>query len=175
MDFRDIAEVHGHTITLNDQNVLHFRNGAQKAESANVDALISHGQIVAADIGIARADCGQYLRQEDVVLQQFLRINFRYVFAGATAERRDVDNSGNLLDLALYEPIFRGLQLVERVSRADEAITINFSYRRPRRKLRGDVRRQSDQLQAVQGFLAVPQIIAVIVEVEFYIAQSKYR
>ena len=173
IDFRYIAQVNGHAISRGDENVFHLSDGAEKAQAADVDALIAHGQIIAADVGVARADSGNDLGQGHVVLQQFLRINFRDVFARAAAKGRDIDNSRNLLDLALDEPIFRSLQFVERVSGTGQAITIDFSYGRPGRKLRGQVCRQSDLLQAVQGLLAVPQIIAVIVEIEFHIAQSK--
>ena len=106
---RYIAQVNGHAISRGDENVFHLRNRAEKAQAADVDALIAHGQIIAADVGVARADSGNDLRQCDVVLQQFLRINFRDVFARAAAKRSHIDNSRNLLDLALDEPIFRSL------------------------------------------------------------------
>ena len=60
----------------------------QQAHPANVDALAAHGQVVAARIGVAGGDGGDDLRQRDVELQQFPRIDFRDILARAAAERR---------------------------------------------------------------------------------------
>ena len=106
---RNIAQIHGHAVAFDDQDILHLRYRAKQAQAADVDALLAHGQIIAADIRVARLHGGNDLRQGHIVLKQFLRIDFSDVLASAPAERCDVDNSRYLLDFALDEPIFRGL------------------------------------------------------------------
>ncbi len=73
---------------------------------------LAHGEVVAARVGVARANGGDDLRERDVVLQQLARIDFGDVLARAAAERSDVDDAGDLLDLAGDEPILRGLDFV---------------------------------------------------------------
>ncbi len=87
----------------------------------------------------------------------------------------DVNDAGNLLDLAADEPVLRGFYFVQAVAVTDETIAINLADGRPGRKLRREIRRQSNELQAVQDFLAVPVIVAVVVEIELYVAQAENR
>ncbi len=82
----DIAQVHGYAVAFGDQDALHFGNRAEEAKAADVHALIAHGEVVAADVGVARPNGGEHLRERDVVLQQLARIDFRDVLARAAAE-----------------------------------------------------------------------------------------
>ena len=49
----------------------------QQADPANIDALASHGQVVAARVGVAGGDGGDHLWERDVELQQLARIHLR--------------------------------------------------------------------------------------------------
>src|SRR4029077_10358267 len=168
-----LTEGDGNTVAFGKNDTLHFRDGAEKADTADVDALAAHGEVASACVGIAGRYRCDNLRKWNIELQKLSRINIRDVLARGTTEGSNVDDAGNLLDLAADEPILRGLELVESIVRAGETIAVDFAYRRPGRKLRRKIGWKRDQLQAIQRFLPVPIIIAVVAEIEFDVAQTK--
>ena len=81
--------------------------------AAHVDALIAEGEVVASGVGIAVLDGGEDLGQGHIHGQQLVGISFDLVLAGGPAEGGDVDNAGNLLQLAADEPVLRSFKFIE--------------------------------------------------------------
>ena len=122
---------------------------------------------------IARADCGEHLRQCDVVLQQLLRVDLSLVLLRSAPEGGDINDSGHLLELASYKPVLRGLDLVQAVTLALQLIAVNLADCRPGRELRFQALGQRDGLQAIQNFLTISEVIGIEVEVQLDITQSE--
>ena len=63
------------------------------------------------------------------------RVDFDVVLLGLAAVARDVDDALNLLELTLEDPVFGGLQVLERVALADESVAEDLADGVPRREL----------------------------------------
>ena len=170
---RDVLQEHRHAVALGDDHVLHVVERLQQPHASHVDALASEAQVVAADIGVAGVDRGEHLGQRDPVVEQFLGIDVSLVLARRAAERHDVDDSGDLLDLATGVPVLDRLQLVQGIAGPVEPVAVDLSDGRPGRELRREVVRQADELHAVQGFLPVREIFGAVREVELDVAQAE--
>ncbi len=145
----------------------------QQADGAHVDVLIAEGEVVAAGVGIAALNGGEDLGQGHVHGQQLVGIGFDLILAGGAAEGGDVDDAGNLLQLAADEPVLRGLEFIERIAAAGELIAVNLADGRPGRELRLQSIGQGQGLETVQHFLLVAEVVAVEIEIELYVAETE--
>ncbi len=98
--------------------------------------MIAEGEIVTSGIGITVLNGVEDLWQGDVHRQQLIGVHFDLILTGRAAEGRDVDNAGNLFQLAADEPVLRGLKLIERITSAGELIAVDLADRRPWGELR---------------------------------------
>ena len=145
----------------------------QQTDAADVDALAADGEIVAAGIRVAVGDGVDYLSHGDAVGEQLVGIDLGLILACGAAESGDVDDAGNLFDFTKEQPVLRGLEFVQRVSRTSELVTIDFADGRFGRKLWLEVIGQRNLLQAVHRFLAIDEIVAAEGEIHLYIAQAE--
>jgi hypothetical protein len=80
-------------------------------------------------------------------------VDLDVVLLGLAAVARDVDDALHLLELALEDPVLGGLEILERVALADDAIPEHLADRVPRRKLACSPVGQSHELDAVDDLL----------------------
>ena len=118
-----------HAVVLGDDDVAHVVDRVQQADAADVDALAADGEVVAAGVGIAVGDGVDDLGHGDAVGEELAGIDFSLILARGSAEGGDVDDAGDLFDLANEQPVLRGLELVERITGAGRADSDKF--RRP--------------------------------------------
>ncbi len=71
-----------------------------------------------------------------------------------TAEADDVDDTGHLLELALEDPVLRGLEVAQRVALPLERVAVDLADRIPRGDRRLVAVRQVDEAEAIDHLLA---------------------
>ena len=172
-DIGNVAQQNGHAVALGHHYVAHVVERVEQADAANVDALAADRKIVAARVGVAAGDGVHHLRHGDAVRQQLVGVDLGLILARGASKRSHIDDPRHLLDLANHQPVLRGLEFVQRISRTCELITINFAHRRFRRELRLKTIRQRHLLQAIQRFLAIGEVIAPKIEIHLDVAESK--
>ena len=82
----DVFEINRGAVTFGDDNVAHLVDRTKQADSADIDGLAAERNVAAADIGVGVLNCGDNLRQSEVVLQQLVGIDFSLVLARGAAE-----------------------------------------------------------------------------------------
>src|SRR5258708_23035916 len=105
-------------------------------------------------------------------MQQLLLVEFDLVLPRGVAKGGNL-NDAVLLQIAPDQPILRGLHFIQSVMRTLQLIPVDLADRRPRRKLWLQVLRESHRLQAVQPFLPVAEVVAIKLEIQLNVAQSK--
>src|SRR3989454_12750401 len=92
------------------------------------------------------------------------------------AEGCYVDNSADLLELALELPVLDRLQVAQgQLRRTRQLVTVDLGDGRPGRKLRLHPAEQRDHVDAVQHFLAVVEAVGSEVEGGFDVAYAENR
>ncbi len=76
------------------------------------------------------------LAERDAVPAKPEGVDLHVVLLGLAAVARDVDDALHLLELALEDPVLGGLQVLERVALADDAVAEHLADRVPGRELR---------------------------------------
>ena len=100
LDVGHVAEQDGDAVVLGDDDVAHVVERMQQADAADIDALAADGEVVAAGVGIAVGDGVDHLGHGDAVGEQLVGVDFSLILARGAAEGGDVDDAGDLLDLA---------------------------------------------------------------------------
>src|SRR5439155_3503995 len=94
---------------------------------------------------------------------------------GLTAEADDVDDAGHLLELALEDPILRGLEIANGVALAFDGVAKHFSDRVPGRDVALHARRKLDELKSVDDFLARVFVARAPFEVTLHVREAEER
>ncbi len=112
---------------------LRRRARAEEADAADVVALLAHEQPIAADVLVRVLDRRDDLAERHVLGAEPEGVDLHVVLLGLAAVARDVDDALHLLELALEHPVLRGLQILEGVSLADDAVAEHLADRVPGR------------------------------------------
>ena len=113
-DLPYILDIDRRARLLRHDNVFDVAQVPDQADAADVEALGADRQIVPPDVRITVGQGVQHLRQRDVVLGEASRVHIDMVFLRRATERRHVDDSADLLELALQLPVLDRLQVAER-------------------------------------------------------------
>ena len=113
-DLPYILDIDRRARLLRHDNVFDVAQVPDQADAADVEALGADRQIVPPDVRVAVGQGVQHLPQHDVVLGEASRVHIHMVFLRRATERRHIDDSADLLELALQLPVLDRLQVAER-------------------------------------------------------------
>ena len=109
LDLRNVRQQDRHAALLGEDDVADVVQRADHPEPAHIDRLLAHRDVAAADIGIARRDRRDDLRQCQPVGHHPVEIDFGLELLGLAAEHRHVGDARHRAQPALDHPILQRL------------------------------------------------------------------
>ena len=111
-----IFEQHRRPARFCQHDVVEVCERADQAQAAHVGCLLSDIERARANIEVAVSKGREYLRQREVIGDQFVEIHLHVVFFGQSAPAHDVNDAGDRPEMPLQHPILQGLQVQEAIA-----------------------------------------------------------
>ena len=162
-------------LLLVDDHVLDVVDVLEEADAADGVGLLADVHPLPADVLVGVLDGADQLRERHVLAAQPVGVDPHVVLLRFAAEGDDVDDAGNLLELAFEDPVLRRLQVEQRVALADDVVAEQLADGVPWRQLRLHPRRQLHELDAVDHFLTRPVVGRVPGEIALHVGEAEER
>ena len=170
-----VAHAHRHALLLGDDDLSHVLERLDETDAAHVERLFAQREPLAAHVLVGVGDAGRELLERETVPLEPHGIDVDVDLAGLAAEADNVDDARHLAELALEDPILRGLELRQRRPRPAQDVAVDLADRIPGRELGLHPLRELDELQPVDDPLLRLDVGRVPVEIALHVGESEER
>ena len=125
-----IAYQYGRTLVFSHHNQIDIGRRAQQAQRANQELLPPLRHRAAAGIGVGALQGGEQVADGQFVITQPGQVGAHLILADRAAQRHDIGNARDLLDLAGHRPVLNGTDFTGFQTRRIKAVAVDFPGRR---------------------------------------------
>jgi hypothetical protein len=171
----DVPHAHRGPLRLREDDVVDVVHVLDEPDRAHGVRLLADDEPLPADVRVRGLHRVLELSEVDPLAGQPIGVHADVVLLRLAAEADDVDDAADLLELALEDPVLRGLQVHLRVTLADDLVPEHLADRVPGRQLRPHPVRQLHELDPVDDLLPRRGVASLPREVTLHVREPEER